>query len=86
MTLNNGELLDNAVYERILLLAVEHARALILEEESIRDDEDKFHFMLFDRVLTDVDKTDDSWIEAIDVSTICMEVEDDVRNGDILGI
>ena len=78
--------MPNETYEHILSLAVEEAKHLIGEDETIKQREDEFHFRLFDRVLTEIDKTDDSWVEAADVSEVCQEVEGDILHGDILGL
>ena len=79
-------LTDNE-YDRVLKIAVENAKHLIDQDESIKQDEDKFHRNLFDAVLTEVDNTGDLYrVDAADVSDICVEVEGDILHGDILGL
>jgi hypothetical protein len=81
MTLNGQE------YDYVLALAVEEAQGVIAEKgEGVKNDEDKFHDLLFDRVLTEVDRGHYSYLEAKDVSEVCGEVEGDILHGDILGL
>ena len=76
-------------YEYVQRTVVEEATALTSELRPDRNDDsgwDKFHDILFGRVLTDVDNTDYSYLDARDVSEVCGEVENDIRHGDILGL
>jgi hypothetical protein len=83
MSLNDNE------YEHVQRLAVEEATALTTDLRPDRDDDsgwDKFHDTLFGRVLTDVDNSHYSYLDARDISVVCDEVENDIRHGDILGL
>lgn len=74
-------------YDHVLALAIEEARLMIAEfGEKIKQDESTFHIILFDRVLSEVDDSNYSYLEAKDVSEVCTEVESDVIHGDILGL
>jgi hypothetical protein len=76
---------DN-VYDWLLKLIVDEAQALISDDERITEDEDKFHDVLFGRVLTAVDDSPYSYLEAREISEVCSEVESDILHGDILGL
>jgi len=81
--------LDNEEYGRILKIAVDEATDLAGDKRPDRDDHtgwDEFHQQHFGRVLTVVDNSELSWVEAEEVSQICQEVENDIRYGDILGL
>ena len=78
--------MNDQEYEYVLAVAVEGARDLIAEDEQIKKDEDKFHDKLFDIVLSEVDKSEYSYLEAKPVSEVCSEVESDILHGDILGL
>jgi len=82
--------MNDQAYEFVLRLAVEEATAMVNEDkrpQRTHDSEwDEWHQEHFGRVLTKVDKSEYSFIEARDISQVCEEVENDIRHGDILGL
>lgn len=83
--------MSTAVYDWLLKLIVDEATAMVQTDEirPDRDDDsgwDKFHDVLFGRALTAVDDSPYSYLEALEVSEVCSEVENDIRHGDILGL
>jgi hypothetical protein len=79
--------IDGPDYDKLLNVIMDNARMILLDEPTIRDNEDQFHDVLFGRVLTEIDNLheDLSKYEAADVSEVCGEVEGDIIHGDILG-
>lgn len=79
--------MNDQAYEYVLNLAVEEAQAVINEHgDDIKQDEGKFHDLLFSRVITAVDNSDYALLDAREISEVCGEVESDVLHGDILGL
>lgn len=79
--------MNDQAYEYVLRLAVEEAQSVISDHgDKIKQDEDRFHDILFGRVLTEVDKGHYSYLEAKAVSEVCSEVEGDIIHSDILGL
>lgn len=79
-------------YDEVLRMATEEATAMVQVEDN-RPNEfddsawDKFHDVLFGRVLTAVDNDEAlADLDAREVSVVCDEVENDIRHGDILGL
>lgn len=82
-------MLNEQEYEYVQRLAVEEATDLTNTLRPERDDDagwDRFHQEHFGRVLAEVDKGSYSYLEAVEVSDVCNEVEHDIRHGDILGL
>lgn len=80
-------MLTSNEYDHVLQVAMEEAPYVLSEHgEKIKEDEDKFHDILFDRVLSVIDDSAYSYLEARDVSEVCGEVEGDIIHGDITGL
>ena len=79
--------MNDQAYEHVLKLAVEEAEGMINEYgENIKQDEGKFHDILFSRVITAVDNSNYALLDAREISEVCGEVESDILHGDILGL
>ena len=79
--------MNDQAYEFVLKTAVEEATDMISEHgEKIKEDEGKFHDILFSRVITAVDNSDYALLDAREISEVCGEVEGDIIHGDILGL
>jgi hypothetical protein len=80
MSLNENE------FDHVTRIAIEEAQSL--DKPDANDDSawDKYHDVLFGRVLTAIDDSHYSYLDARDVSEACSEVEGDIRYGDILGL
>jgi hypothetical protein len=78
-------------YEKLLAVIIDNAKSILDENPKLGEpygDEDKFHDILFGRVLTEIDECheDLSVYEAREISEVCSEVEGDIIHGDILGL
>jgi len=79
--------MNDQAYEFVLRVAVEEAKDMISEHgEEIKEDEGKFHDILFSRVVTAVDNSEYALLDAKEISEVCGEVESDILHGDILGL
>jgi len=79
--------MNDQAYEFVLRVAVEEAKDMISEHgEEIKQDEGKFHDILFSRVITAVDNSEYALLDAKEISEVCGEVESDILHGDILGL
>lgn len=79
--------MNDQAYEFVLRVAVEEATDMISQHgEEIKQDEGKFHDILFSRVVTAVDNSEYSLLDAREISEVCGEVESDILHGDILGL
>jgi len=79
--------MNDQAYEFVLRVAVEEATDMISEHgEEIKQDEGKFHDILFSRVVTAVDNSEYALLDAKEISEVCGEVESDILHGDILGL
>jgi hypothetical protein len=80
--------MHNDDYDEIVRITITNAREMIEENPSIKDDEDRFHDVLFGRVLTEIDGMAGglSHYEAEEISSVCQDVENDIIDGDILGL
>jgi len=79
--------MNDQAYEFVLRVAVEEAKDMISEHgEEIKQDEGKFHDILFSRVVTAVDNSEYALLDAKEISEVCGEVESDILHGDILGL
>jgi len=79
--------MNDQAYEFVLRVAVEEAKDMISEHgEEIKQDEGKFHDILFSRVVTAVDNSEYALLDAKEISEVCGEVEGDIIHGDILGL
>lgn len=77
----------NNEYDELLTVIIDEAKSVIDENEFILKNEDRFHDVLFGRVLTVVDEDGSlSHLEAREISEVCGEVESDIIHGDILGL
>lgn len=76
-------------FEYVQRLAVEEATDMVGDNRPERNDDsgwDKWHDEHFGRVLAEVDKGAYSYLEAVDISGVCSDVENDIRYSDILGL
>ena len=79
--------MNDQAYDYVLKVAVEEAESMINEYgEQIKEDEGKFHDILFSRVISAVDNSHYALLDAREISEVCGEVESDVIHGDILGL
>ena len=80
--------MDQNHYDDLIKIIVDNAQVILNDFPQLREDEDEFHRVLFDRVLVEVDEfhEDLSKYEAKEISEVCGDVEGDIIHGDILGI
>lgn len=80
--------IDGPDYDQLIAIIVDNAAVILDADPSLREDEDKFHRVLFGRVLIEIDEVHEnlSTYEAADISEVCSEVESDIIHGDILGL
>ena len=83
-------MIEGPEYDKLIGIIVENAKSLLDTNPNLnpRDDEDRFHNLLFGNVLTEIDEfhEDLSKHPAHDISDVCSEVENDIIHGDILGL
>ena len=80
--------MDQNHYDDLIKIVIDNAQVILNDFPQLREDEDEFHRVLFDRVLVEVDEfhEDLSKYEAKEISEVCGDVEGDIILGDILGI
>ena len=80
--------MDQNHYDDLIKIVIDNAQVILNDFPQLREDEDEFHRVLFDRVLVEVDEFHEelSKYEAKEISEVCGDVEGDIIHGDILGI